>query len=153
MAALRFSKGWVRKDPNLGLRTGCTKDGRACKDVEFVCFSVFFSYVGVAPNLPTNMVDFRGFDSSKILTGGILMSIGKFLESLRQAMSVGCNVSRETGRVCFSVGVKARSASARNTRARRHTRTKQANPRTIKRPRLVFSRFEDTSNTICHRDF
>ena len=22
-AALRFSKGWVRKDPNLGLRTGC----------------------------------------------------------------------------------------------------------------------------------
>ena len=22
-AALRLSKGWVRKDPNLGLRTGC----------------------------------------------------------------------------------------------------------------------------------
>ena len=27
-AALRFSKGWVRKDANLGLRTGCTKQWR-----------------------------------------------------------------------------------------------------------------------------
>ena len=43
------------------------------------------------PNLPTNIVDFRGFDSSTILNlrGGILMSIGDFPESLSQAMLVG----------------------------------------------------------------
>ena len=43
------------------------------------------------PNLPTNMVDFSGLDSSTILLrrGGILMSTGNFLESLSQAMLVG----------------------------------------------------------------
>ena len=43
------------------------------------------------PNLPTNIVDFRGFDSSIILIvrGGILMSIGDFPECLSQAMLVG----------------------------------------------------------------
>ena len=43
------------------------------------------------PNLPTNIVDFGGFDSSiiLILRGGILMSIGDFPESLSQAMLVG----------------------------------------------------------------
>ena len=43
------------------------------------------------PNLPTNIVDFRGVDSSTILIlrGGILMSIGDFPESLSQAMLVG----------------------------------------------------------------
>ena len=42
-------------------------------------------------NLPTNTVDFRGFDSSiiLILRGGILMSTGDFPESLNQAMLVG----------------------------------------------------------------
>ena len=52
------------------------------------------------PNLPTNIVDFRGFDSSTILNvrGEILMSIGDFLEILSQAMLVWCNVSREIGR-------------------------------------------------------
>ena len=42
-------------------------------------------------NLPTKIVDFRGFDSSVILIlrGGILMSIGDFPESLTQAMLVG----------------------------------------------------------------
>ena len=40
------------------------------------------------PGSPTNIVDFRGFDSSIILIyrGGILMSIGDVLESLSQAM-------------------------------------------------------------------
>ena len=44
----------------------------------------------------TNIVGFRGFDSSMILIqrGGILMSIGDFPESLSQAMLVGCNVRR-----------------------------------------------------------
>ena len=43
------------------------------------------------PNLPTKIVDFRGFDSSIILIqrGGILMSIGHLPESLSQAMLVG----------------------------------------------------------------
>ena len=46
------------------------------------------------PNLPTSIVGFRGFDSSIILIGRgvILMSIGDFLESLSQAMLVGCDV-------------------------------------------------------------
>ena len=43
------------------------------------------------PNPPTNIVEFRGFDSSIILIqrGGILMSIGNLPESLSQAMLVG----------------------------------------------------------------
>ena len=51
-------------------------------------------------NLPTNIVEFGGLDSSTILIqrGGILMSIGDFPESLSRAMLVGCNVSREIGR-------------------------------------------------------
>ena len=38
----------------------------------------------IMPNLPTNIVDFRGFDSSiiVILRGGILRPIGDFPESL-----------------------------------------------------------------------
>ena len=42
-------------------------------------------------NLPTNIMDFGGFDSSIILMlrGGLLMSIGNFLESLSQAILVG----------------------------------------------------------------
>ena len=43
------------------------------------------------PNLPTSIVEFRGFDSSiiLILRGGILMSIGDFPEMLSQAILVG----------------------------------------------------------------
>ena len=54
----------------------------------------------ITANLPTNLVDFRGFDSSIILMyrDGILMSIGDFPESLSRAMLVGCNVRREIGR-------------------------------------------------------
>ena len=42
-------------------------------------------------NLRTKMLDFRGFDSSRILClrGGILMSRGNFPESLSQAILVG----------------------------------------------------------------
>ena len=44
-----------------------------------------------SPYLPTNIVDFREFDSSimLILRGGILMSIGDFPEGLSRAMLVG----------------------------------------------------------------
>ena len=43
------------------------------------------------PNLPTTIVDFRGFDSSimLILRGGIPRPIGNFPEGLTQAMLVG----------------------------------------------------------------
>ena len=42
-------------------------------------------------SLPTNIVDFRGFDSSIMLflRGGILRPIGDFPESLSQAILVG----------------------------------------------------------------
>ena len=42
-------------------------------------------------NLRTNIMDFRGFDSSMffIVRGGILMSTGDFPESLSQAILVG----------------------------------------------------------------
>ena len=42
-------------------------------------------------NLRSNIVDFGGLDSSIILSfrGGILMSIGNFLETLSQAILVG----------------------------------------------------------------
>ena len=41
-------------------------------------------YPQCTPNLPTNIVDFGGFDSCTMLClrGGILMSIGDFPESL-----------------------------------------------------------------------
>ena len=47
--------------------------------------------IGYTPNPPTNIVDFRGLDSSIILIqrDGILMSIGDFPESLSRAMLVG----------------------------------------------------------------
>ena len=43
------------------------------------------------PNLPTKSLDFRGFDSSRLLIqrGGIPRSIGNFPESSSQAMLVG----------------------------------------------------------------
>ena len=45
----------------------------------------------ITPDLPTNIVDFRGFDSSIIFIerGGIPTSIGKCRQSLSQAMLVG----------------------------------------------------------------
>ena len=53
-----------------------------------------------APHPPTNMVDFRGFDSStiSILRGGILMSIGNLPESLSPAMLVGMMLVGRLGR-------------------------------------------------------
>ena len=55
----------------------------------------------VTHNLPTNIVDFTGLDSSIIFIqrGGMPSPIGKFPESLSQAMLVGCNVRREIGRI------------------------------------------------------
>ena len=50
-----------------------------------------FANACTTPNLPTNIVDFKGLDSSAIFIskGGILMSIGNLPESLSQAMLVG----------------------------------------------------------------
>ena len=67
-------------------------------DSENPCFQT--RCLGNTPNPPTNIVGFRGFDSSAILIlrVGISRPIGNFLESLNQAMLVGYNVSREIGR-------------------------------------------------------
>ena len=52
---------------------------------------MILTFTGSTANLPTNIVDFRGFDSSIMLIsrGGILMSIGDLPESSGQAMLVG----------------------------------------------------------------
>ena len=60
------------------------------------------TYIGVhsiTANLPTNIVDFKGLDSSIVLIqrGGILMSIGDFPESLSRAMLVGIILVRGLG--------------------------------------------------------
>ena len=50
-------------------------------------------------NLPTNIVDFGGFDSSIMLflRGGILMSMGDFPDSLTRAMLVGTMLVGKSG--------------------------------------------------------
>ena len=47
-AALRLSKGWVRKDPNLGLRTGCIRSFVRCSSgapgsCRYMCVCVYLS--------------------------------------------------------------------------------------------------------------
>ena len=58
-----------------------------------ICIYVYMYSSGdrYTPNLPTNIVGFRGLDSSIMLfaRGGILMSIGDIPESLTRAMLVG----------------------------------------------------------------
>ena len=51
------------------------------------------------PNLCTNIMDFRGFDSSTILNlrGGIPRPIGNFPESLSQAILVGIILVGKSG--------------------------------------------------------
>ena len=55
---------------------------------------------GATPNLPTDIVGFRGFDSSIILIyrGGIPRPIGDFPESFESSNVSRDNVSREIGR-------------------------------------------------------
>ena len=64
----------------------------------------------VRPISSTNIMDFGGFDSSMILIlrGGILMSIGDFLEDLSQAILVGITLVGRLGvsRMMRSLGVK-----------------------------------------------
>ena len=62
-----------------------------------VCTSYLHQYFVCTLNLPTNIVDFRGFDSNimSILNGGIPMSIGEKFESNNVSTD---NVSREIGR-------------------------------------------------------
>ena len=78
----------VELEHSVNIRTGC--DGSV---VAVMCER------GVTANPPTNIVDFRGLDSSTILMlrGGIPRPKGNFRENLNQAM-LGCNVSREIGR-------------------------------------------------------
>ena len=53
----------------------------------------------VTANLRTNIMDFRGFDSSVmlIIRGGILMSIGDFPETLSQQILVGIMLEGRLG--------------------------------------------------------
>ena len=55
-------------------------------------------------NFRTNIMDFRGFDSSIILIirGGTLMSIGDFPEDLSQAMLVGIMLVGRLGVQCVT---------------------------------------------------
>ena len=57
----------------------------------------------VTANLPTNIVDFTGFDSSIMLNlrGGIPRPKGKFPETLNQAMLVGIMLVGRLGVVAW----------------------------------------------------
>ena len=68
---------------------------------------------GITHNLPTNIMDFRGFDSSiiLILRGGIPRHIGNSPESLSQAILVGIMFVARLGVSHGTIGV---SVSPRN---------------------------------------
>ena len=66
-------------------------------------------------NLIIKILDFRGFDSSRILIlrGGILTSIGDFLESLRQAILAGIILVRRLAVLTGCLALRSpRAASA-----------------------------------------
>ena len=102
LSTLRLSRGWVRKDGNLVMETRCTPNLRT-KIVISLCYMIL-CYVTLyhvmldalyevcyTVNLRTNIVGFRGFDSSiiLILRGGIPRPMGSFPESLGQATFAG----------------------------------------------------------------
>ena len=67
------------------------------------------------PNLPTNIVDFREFDSSIILNsrGGIPRPVGDFPESLSPAMLVGTVLVGRLGVDCELVVAGSRFLAPR----------------------------------------
>ena len=97
MAGCPFS-GCPFSDPHLGGR-------RASFSLSSVPTIAMGWAAWLTANLRTNMMDFRGFDSSiiLILRGGILMSIGYFPENLRSSNLSRDNVSREIGPTAFLV--------------------------------------------------
>ena len=70
-------------------------------------------------NLCTKILDFRWFDSSISLNlwGGILMSIGDFLEILSQAILAGINLCREIGLSATRAGGHPPAAAAASAAA------------------------------------
>ena len=88
-----------------------TCQNKLCLDV----FMFMWMFPSLAtPNPPTNIVGFRGLDSSIILmlTGGILRPIGNFPESLNESSNVSRgNASREIGRM-WRRGQRARCSRA-----------------------------------------
>ena len=76
------------------------------------------AYQTSTPNLPTKIVDFRGLDSSTILTlrGGILRPIGDFPEVLTRAMLAGAMLVGGFGRSVRQV-VPPNRGSRRDARA------------------------------------
>ena len=71
----------------------------------YIYILFYICLVSSTPNLPTNIVGFRGFDSSiiLILRDGMLMSTGDFPESLSQARLVGIMLVGRLGVVLFEI--------------------------------------------------
>ena len=65
-------------------------------------------------NLPTTVVDFRGFDSSVILNlrGGILRYVGQFPENLSQAMLVGIMLVGSLGVISRTATISLAASSS-----------------------------------------
>ena len=68
---------------------------------------MYISATNPTPNLPTNIVDFRGFDSSiiLILRGGFPRPIGYSQKNLSQAMLVGVILVGRLGVLEVNVGL------------------------------------------------
>ena len=79
--------------PRIGSHARTNVSFKVCPDLQITATPArtMRLTVSVTPNLPTNIVGFRRFDSSIILNlrDGIPRPIGNFLESLSQAMLVG----------------------------------------------------------------
>ena len=94
MAALGNASPTISGPKSLGRDTGRTSKGRQLARGRKHATGHDDSTSRISrstANLRTKIVDFRGFASSRILIlrGGILVSIGKFPESLSQAILVG----------------------------------------------------------------
>ena len=88
----------------------------------FRCIVIFFGTQALTANLRTKILDFRGFDSSKILSsrGGILRPIGNFPESSSQAILAGIILVGRLGvgvatRQCLSPCLPPQKESNTNT--------------------------------------
>ena len=97
---LKLPQEWASKEPVERSQPARARERRFVNSCPFLLFR---SPVDDTANLPTDIVDFAGFNSSIILNlrGGVLMSIGDFRESLSQAMLVGVMLVGGLGVVCW----------------------------------------------------
>ena len=106
-------------------------------------------------NIRTNIMDFRGFDSSRILKlrGGIPRAIGDFPESLSQAILVGIML---VGRFSVVRDIAARPESVPGAGARKQKQTKTRNKNLVSSKQLknnIKKRFHPVKRLlapICH---